>query len=309
MPVLATFAESDQVGLTILPPAGGTTLPYPGSYYYDFGTNVTLEATPNIGQLFLHWIIDGETVAQNPVTLSMTKDHTVQPVFTQNQTRSGNGNERFNLNVPPVLILAFGILVIALCFIGYLAPIGMAYIKKKTPRSIIKARLVLGLICIAIIVGPIGTALVLYRDNLYGIFTPSNIDEAKNLFSGQGGFGMPQVMGAWFDLSSRTIGVTLNFTNPTHTDLTIVACSGYLADHMDNYSLGQIALINPVVAAPGETITFQMTCPLTAQTLDHLQASHSNSSSLDVDVFDQFINYAGIMLHINGTMTVHIESI
>ncbi len=38
---------------------GGTTNPNPGAYNYDYRVNITLQASPNNGFRFLHWIVRG----------------------------------------------------------------------------------------------------------------------------------------------------------------------------------------------------------------------------------------------------------
>jgi hypothetical protein len=294
-------ATSGSRTLTIFPAGNGTTDPPPGTYTYNYGTNVTITATPISGQSFEHWILDGETVNGNRITLQMTQDHTLQPVFTSGQGGFGQG---FNLNIPSMFILVPAVVVIACCFVGYLAPLGLAIRRGKVPPSVKKPRLILALVSILIVVGPLGATLFVYSGNLSGVVTPSNTNKLTNMLSNHGGISMPNVTSSWCNLTSRTFCLLFNFTNPTATALTLIACSANLTDHSDRYPLGQITLANPVTAGANETVTFQMTSTLTEEAAEHVSSAHAGSSSFDVDLSGVNVNYAGIILHMNGTSTV-----
>lgn len=87
------------VALTIQAPDGsGTTSPTTGSYSYGQGTSTQVTATPYIGWVFDHWILDGNNAGStNPITVTMSAAHTVGAVFTQLQysitvSTSGQGS-------------------------------------------------------------------------------------------------------------------------------------------------------------------------------------------------------------------------
>jgi hypothetical protein len=208
-----------------------------------------------------------------------------------------------------MFILAPAIGIMACCFIGYLVPLGLAIWRRKVPPSFKKPRLILALVSIVIIVGPLGAALLVYHSNLGAVLTPSNTSKLTNMLSTQGGIKMPNVTSSWCNLTSQTFCLLFNFTNPTPTSLTLIAYSANLTDHCDGYSMGSIALANPVTASANETITFQMTSTLNEETTEHIATVHTGASSFDVDLCDVNINYAGIILHPNGTSTVNNVSI
>ena len=61
---------------------GGTTNPVPGSYKYDEGVNVTVQAFNNSGYVFDHWRLDDVNVGSaNPVNVTMDSNHTLLAVF------------------------------------------------------------------------------------------------------------------------------------------------------------------------------------------------------------------------------------
>jgi len=308
-PLFSSNSHPASFMLTVNGADGGTTNPSPGTYTYDYGVNVTVTAMPKSGQSLEHWVLDGQTVNENPITLKMTQDHTIQPVFTTSQSNSGQGGHGFNLNIPPVLILIPGLVITACCIVGYLAPLGLAIRKGKVALSVRKPRLVIALISILIIVGPLGVTLLAYSGNLNMVITPSNIHQITNALFGQGGLGMPNITSAWCNLTSQKFCLLFNFTNPTATDLTLIALSANLTDHSDSYPLGQITLANPVTAGANETVTFQITTMLSEEATGHVATAHAGANSFDVDLSSVNINYAGIMIHLNGTSTVNNVSI
>jgi hypothetical protein len=67
--------------LTITATAGGTTSPPPPSYVCEAGTNVTVTAIPDTYYILDHWELDGVNRTDNPINVTMDKDHTLHAVF------------------------------------------------------------------------------------------------------------------------------------------------------------------------------------------------------------------------------------
>jgi len=67
--------------LTISASYGGTTDPAPGTCTYDYGSVVTVTAIPDSDFYFTHWVLDGETVYGNPITVTMDSDHSLEAHF------------------------------------------------------------------------------------------------------------------------------------------------------------------------------------------------------------------------------------
>jgi hypothetical protein len=288
--------------------SNGTTNPPPGTYTYNYGENVTVAATPNSGDSFKYWVVDGQNMNENPITVQMTQDHTLQPVFTSNQGNQGNpgqGDQSLSLNIPPSFILVGAVVIIACCSVGYLVPLGLAMRKGLVPANIKKPRVILALVSILIIAGPLGATLLVYSGNLSGVFTPSNVDKLSNMLSSQGGMMNFNVTSSWVNLTSRTFGMLLNFSNPTAADLTLTAFSANLADHSDSYPLGQISLVNPETAKANETMMLPMTSTLNAEAVGHIATDHADVHSFDVDLSSENMNFAGILLQMNRTSTIN----
>ena len=69
--------------LSISTYTGGTTDPAPGIYDYDYGESVTVTASAYSGYAFSHWLFDGATVYDNPITVTMDSDHTLKAYFSR----------------------------------------------------------------------------------------------------------------------------------------------------------------------------------------------------------------------------------
>ena len=82
----AVFVEIPPVKyqLTIGIVGSGTTDPAPGSYTYDEGTEVKVEAIPDLDWKLDHWELDGINVGTtDPTTVVMNKDHKLIAVFVK----------------------------------------------------------------------------------------------------------------------------------------------------------------------------------------------------------------------------------
>lgn len=73
--------------LTISSGSGGSTTPSPGAYQYAEGTPATVTANPNSGYVLDYWLLDGQNAgSQNPITVTMNGDHTLQANFRPGTT-------------------------------------------------------------------------------------------------------------------------------------------------------------------------------------------------------------------------------
>lgn len=67
--------------LTITSAAGGTTNPLPGTYNYTEGSSHNVTAIPNPGYSFDYWLLDGEERTENPITIVIDANHTLEAVY------------------------------------------------------------------------------------------------------------------------------------------------------------------------------------------------------------------------------------
>jgi hypothetical protein len=67
--------------LAIATQGGGTTSPSPSITLVPTDTVVTVTAIPDQGKVFDHWILNGQTITTNPITITMTTDYSLTAVF------------------------------------------------------------------------------------------------------------------------------------------------------------------------------------------------------------------------------------
>jgi hypothetical protein len=73
--------------LTISTTTGGTTEPSPDTYTEPEGVLVIVTAIPNASYTLNHWALDGTNIGNdNPTTVLMDTDHSIQAFFTQGST-------------------------------------------------------------------------------------------------------------------------------------------------------------------------------------------------------------------------------
>lgn len=69
--------------LTIEAPAHGTTEPTPGTYAYVEGSTAAVIAFPEAGYYFNHYLLNGETRTENPISILMDRPYILLAVFTE----------------------------------------------------------------------------------------------------------------------------------------------------------------------------------------------------------------------------------
>ena len=67
--------------LIISASSGGTTIPAPGTYPYDYGSSVTVTAETDSDYNFAYWLLDGAKNYDNPIGVTMDSDHTLKALF------------------------------------------------------------------------------------------------------------------------------------------------------------------------------------------------------------------------------------
>jgi len=77
----------------------GTTVPAPGSHFYNESTQVFIEAFPDPEWTLSHWLLDGTNVGSaNPYTVTMDQNHTLTALFNETIT-SGDWNVSLSVEV------------------------------------------------------------------------------------------------------------------------------------------------------------------------------------------------------------------
>jgi len=79
----AVFAQITHQ-LTITSTERGATDPSSGTYTYVNGTVANVTAIPQAGYSFDYWLLDGEVRTENPISILMDMNHTLEAFFTDN---------------------------------------------------------------------------------------------------------------------------------------------------------------------------------------------------------------------------------
>ena len=136
LPIGETRLPSDMANaaiIVILPAAGGTTIPAPGTYALANAEAFNLTAMPNTGWTFTHWVISGATNVNHgnaPVNLEPTDNpynvnhgygatYYYQPVFTQSASPT-----------PSPTIPEFSVLAVLL-LLSTMIPVAVVVKKRK----------------------------------------------------------------------------------------------------------------------------------------------------------------------------------
>lgn len=181
--------------------------------------------------------------------------------------------------------------------------------------------IILLLISIGTVVGPIGAAVIVYRDDLSQlVITPqirdimngnSNIfpqsnngNQNGNGNSDLGGLMSPTFVSAQSDPSTHTFTgiftVTNNFTYP----LTLNSFNANAQITQQQIPAGSVSLANPVTVQPGQTTQLTISGQWSQQAQDYMVANSPSMISVEIYVSDVAININGITVQSTGTIDV-----
>jgi hypothetical protein len=175
-----------------------------------------------------------------------------------------------------------------------------------------KVRLLLVLITIGAAITPLIGEVVVYRNNLLGLFIPPQITNGpfSSLTGGatdtnggnpsQGQLGPPQYVNSTVDPASRSALITFNFTNPFNYDLTLNSMSADVQDHQDSFPLGHVSLTSPVSLVAGQTSLLAVNFTWTQDAMNHISAAHPGAKTVDVDLIGLQIDFGGINFQLNN---------
>jgi hypothetical protein len=79
--ILTVGHPSIYFNLTITSTEGGTTDPVPGTYSYQAISSINVTAVPSSGYSLDYWLLDEEERTENPITVIMDANHTLEAVF------------------------------------------------------------------------------------------------------------------------------------------------------------------------------------------------------------------------------------
>jgi hypothetical protein len=171
---------------------------------------------------------------------------------------------------------------------------------------------ILFLISFGCVVGPIGAVVVMYHDNLVQVVVPQEISDILsgnstiintqynnqngNNNTGDSGFLAPVYVSSSYDSSTRTVTVTVNYTNTFGINLTLKELSGTVVCTEHNYVLGTIGLAQPVELPADQTTQITVTGSWTQDAEDHITTLHPGATSINVNLNNLTINVNDITI-------------
>jgi hypothetical protein len=138
------------------------------------------------------------------------------------------------------------------------------------------------------------------RDILRGNSTLINTqynNQNGNNNTGDSGFLAPVYVSSSYDSSTRTVTVTVNYTNTFGINLTLKELSGTVVCTEHNYVLGTIGLAQPVELPADQTTQITVTGSWTQDAEDHITTLHPGATSINVNLNNLTINVNDITIH------------
>ena len=183
-----------------------------------------------------------------------------------------------------------------------------------------KLKLFLTLLSVVIIVVPVVFEVLLYRDNLLGLFVPPEISNLVNgasrngnvggLVSGNGDgdisslmnsdFALPQLVGApQYNPDTNTLLFTFNFTNPLETSIAVDKLEAGIVSHDGGVFLGNVSLAKPLRLEPGQTIDITVLDALSPEAINYFKTNVIGQNSINVDFVNLNVDVAGITVQVD----------
>ena len=178
-----------------------------------------------------------------------------------------------------------------------------------------KVRLILTVISIVIVVVPIVGVVLMYQNNLLGLFIPPQANDVINnltpkigdsLKSGNVSELIPESsqVNSTYDPTTRTFTLTFPLKNPIGLDVTVNSMSGDLVCDAHNFSLGKATLTKPVSMKAGETATMTVAGTWTEEAISHFQTAHAGEKTITVDLTDVTLDASGFKAQINDRIQI-----
>ncbi len=186
--------------------------------------------------------------------------------------------------------------------------------------------IVLVLISIGTILGPVGAAVIIYRDDLTQLVItpqirdiingnsnlipnanqPNNGNSNNNDNSELDGLMNPVFVSAKVDEATNTFSITFNLTNPLSYDLTLNSFSANVEITQNQYPAGIISLSNPVTVIAGQTSQFAVSGSWTQDAQNYIVTNYPGTTSFEMYLSNALINVNGITIQSPGPIELGI---
>ncbi|MFB3888231.1 MAG: hypothetical protein ACE14S_01990 [Candidatus Bathyarchaeia archaeon] len=165
--------------------------------------------------------------------------------------------------------------------------------------------LLLTLINVLTVAGPTIGVAVVYQSNLTELIIPQEVTQALNdTLTVTQQTNLAQIVNAEFDNTSRTVTLTVDFTNPVDDTLELKAFTGNVECATHGFTFGQANLGNEVALPPQETTQIIVTAAWTEDSENHLQAEHSEASTIDINITNLTVNINDVTTQLSDPVTM-----
>lgn len=170
-----------------------------------------------------------------------------------------------------------------------------------------KAKIALTILSIAIVVGPIASVVLLYRDNLVGLVVPPEIKNLGENLSVNNSSSSPFIAGSnvqlptlagetQYNQETGAFSYPINFTNPLKTEISVDQISAQIQSKDNNAILGNISITQPIEIAPGQSGIINATGNLDPEAINQIKAQYSGDVN-NIALENVNIVVGGIQIH------------
>lgn len=163
-------------------------------------------------------------------------------------------------------------------------------------------KILLLLISVAITIGPIGTAAIIYRDNLIDLVVPPEASQLVTEFSEE----KPSVTFKEYEYntSSRTVNLEISVTNPYAFSLVINSFSADVECTAHHVHLGKAYCHDPQSIPAKSTTSVVITVTWDEDATTHTDNNHSGESSIFVDLVQLTADVQGINVQLQDRVSL-----
>lgn len=162
---------------------------------------------------------------------------------------------------------------------------------------------ILIIINILTIAAPIAVIATSYQSDFSELVVPPQITQMLNdTFPSGLEIQLPTLVNATVDNASHAVTLTVNFTNPINYNLTLKAITADIQCQNHNFSLGNVALSEPIQISALQTVQIKVICVWTTEAENHFITAHTESANLQVKLNNLTININEIMIQMQQSI-------
>jgi len=177
----------------------------------------------------------------------------------------------------------------------------MLVVTNETADGMSKVKIALTALSILIVIAPLAGAAFFYRDNLLGLVVPPQLKTLVNGGDPKGSqsqplFQTPQPTGQpQYNAQTGVLTISFKFTNPLANQVSINNLTAEVQSEGEGgFSLGNIALNQPIQIAPGETSVINVSGILNQNAISQLEAQNPGVNGVNISLENLNVNVAGI---------------